>query len=225
MNSLKQSIIKSIIGLGLFAIVTSGLIATTQVFTKETIEKQIKKAQSKALAQIVSLEEHDNDLLSDPVALDAGGLLNLPQGKQAYIARMNNSPIAVILPVVAANGYSGPINMIVGIDPLGNVKGVRVIGHKETPGLGDKIDIKKSDWISQFEGTSLNNPKSTQWKVKKDGGDFDQLTGATITPRAVVSGVQDALLFFQKNKQSLFKPTNNAVPINTVPIKGETNGH
>lgn len=209
MDSIKQSIIRSVIGLGLFAIITAGLIAATQIMTKETIEKEIKKAQSKALLQIVSQDEHDNDLLDDTFTLEAGGLLNLPTRKDAYVARQNNMPVAVILPVVAENGYSGPISMIVGIEASGQVKGVRVINHKETPGLGDKIDIKKSEWIKQFEGTSLTEPAAEQWKVIKDGGQFDQLTGATITPRAVVSGVHNALNFFQQNKHALLRPQSN----------------
>jgi len=212
MDSLKQSIVKSVIGLGLFAIITSGLIATTQSLTKETIAVQIKKAQSKALIQIVPLDEHNNDLLSDTVHLDEGGLLGLPHSADAYVARKDNEAVAVILPVIAANGYSGPIKMIVGIDISGNVKGVRVVGHRETPGLGDKIEIKKSDWVMHFNGKSLASHTDDQWKVKKDGGDFDQLTGATITPRAVVSGVHNALLFFKQNQHILFN-------------KGDSSGH
>jgi len=216
MDSLKQSVVKSVIGLGLFAIITSGLIATTQSLTKETIDEQIKKAQSKALIQIVPLDEHNNDLLSDTIQLADGGLLNLPHAADAYIARHDDEAVAVILPVIAANGYSGPIKMIVGIDTLGRVKGVRVVGHKETPGLGDKIEIKKSDWVMHFNGKSLTSHTDDQWKVKKDGGDFDQLTGATITPRAVVSGVHNALLFFKQNQHILFS---------NVSEKGDTSGH
>lgn len=221
MDSIKQSITRSVFGLGIFAVITAGLIAATQIMTKETIEQQIKKAQSKALLQIVPREEHNNDLLEDTLTLEEGGLLNLPNSKEAYIARNNGEPVAIILPVIAENGYSGPISMIVGIESNGNVKGVRVINHKETPGLGDKIDIKKSDWIKQFEGASLTQPIPEQWKVKKDGGQFDQLTGATITPRAVVSGVQNALSFFQQNKNELLKAQSNP----QVSVEGDSNGH
>ncbi|UZE97376.1 electron transport complex subunit RsxG [Alkalimarinus alittae] len=220
MDSIKQSITRSVIGLGIFAIITAGLIAATQIMTKETIEKQVKKAQSKALLQIISHEEHDNDLLEDTFLLEAGGLLNLPNSKEAYIARNDDMATAIILPVVAENGYSGPISMIVGIEANGKVKGVRVINHKETPGLGDKIDIKKSDWIKQFEGVSLTQPAPDQWKVKKDDGEFDQLTGATITPRAIVSGVHNALNFFEQNKVELLK----ALPSPQLSVEGDSNG-
>ena len=219
MESVKQSVVKAVIGLGLFAIITSGLIATTQSLTKETITEQIKKAQSKALIQIVPLNEHNNDLLSDTTPLNEGGLLNLSHAADAYIARNNGEAVAVILPVIAANGYSGPIKMIVGIDTSGKVKGVRVVGHRETPGLGDKIEIKKSDWITHFNGKSLASHTDDQWKVKKDGGDFDQLTGATITPRAVVSGVHNALIFFKQNQHVLF---NEDPDLNK---EGKPNGH
>ncbi|MFD2229105.1 electron transport complex subunit RsxG [Alkalimarinus sediminis] len=221
MDSIKQSVTRSVIGLAIFAVITAGLIAATQIMTKGTIEKQIKKAQSKALLQIISQEEHNNDLLEDTVTLEEGGLLNLPSSKDGYIARLDNQPVAVILPVVAENGYSGPISMIVGIESNGSVKGVRVIAHKETPGLGDKIDIKKSDWIKQFEGASLTQPMTEQWKVKKDGGEFDQLTGATITPRAVVSGVHDALSFFNQNKDKLL----STQPSQQMSAEGDSNGH
>ncbi len=221
MDSIKQSIVRSVIGLSIFAVITAGMIAATQMMTKETIEKQIKKAQSKALLQIISREEHNNDLLEDTITLKEGGLLNLPNSKEAYIARSNHTPVAIILPVVAENGYSGPISMIVGIESNGDVKGVRVINHKETPGLGDKIDIKKSDWIKQFEGVSLTQPTLEQWKVKKDGGQFDQLTGATITPRAVVSGVHNALSFFHQNKNELL----NAPSQTQTSAEGDSNGH
>ncbi|WP_250654746.1 electron transport complex subunit RsxG [Alkalimarinus coralli] len=221
MDSIKQSIVRSAIGLAIFAVITSGLIAATQTLTKETIEQQIKKAQSKALLEIVPVEEHDNELLEDTFELNPGGLLNLPREKSAYIARKNQAPVAVILPVIAENGYSGPISMIVGVDISGNIKGVRVINHKETPGLGDKIEIKKSDWITQFEGTSLTQPLPKQWKVKKDGGNFDQLTGATITPRAVVSGVNNALMYYHKNKDRLLQ-TKSAPQASA---EGDANGH
>jgi electron transport complex protein RnfG len=221
MGSLMQSVVRSVIGLGLFAIITSGLIATTQSVTKDTIAEQVKKAQSKALIQIVPLSEHNNDLLSDTVQLDEGGLLNLSHVADAYIARNDDEAVAVILPVIAPNGYSGPIKMIVGIDVTGKVKGVRVVGHKETPGLGDKIDIKKSDWITHFNGKSLASHTDDQWKVKKDGGDFDQLTGATITPRAVVAGVHNSLLFFKQNQHALF---NKAHAVNKK-NEGDESGH
>ena len=121
----------------------------------------------------------------------------------AYVARKNGKAHTIILPVTAPDGYTANIDMIVGIKLDGSLAGVRVVNHKETPGLGDKIEAKKHPWILQFPGLSLLNPKEDSWAVKKDGGEFDQFTGATITPRAVVRAVRLALTFFQKHGKEL----------------------
>jgi electron transport complex protein RnfG len=121
-----------------------------------------------------------------------------------YRARKAGKPVAVVLTVVAPNGYSGPIVLLVGIDYSGDITGVRVVKHRETPGLGDAIEIERSDWIERFTGKSRRNPGRAGWKVKRDGGEFDQLTGATITPRAVVAAVSGALEYFEHNRDNLF---------------------
>ncbi|MFT7373127.1 MAG: electron transport complex protein RnfG [Oleiphilaceae bacterium] len=202
-ETMSQSIIRSVIGLSIFAIVTAGLIAITQVSTKDIILEQIKIARSKALFEIVPLSEHNNDMLADSFWLEATQSLGLGKKSEAFLAKQDGVPTTLILPVVAPEGYSGPIRLIVGIDTAGTIKGVRVIKHKETPGLGDKIDLKKSDWILDFEGKSLLNTTTEQWQVKKDGGEFDQLTGATITPRAIVKAVYQALVFYRDHKAAL----------------------
>ncbi|MBD3634211.1 MAG: electron transport complex subunit RsxG, partial [Methylophaga sp.] len=125
-------------------------------------------------------------------------------------ARQNGELVAVVLTVIAPDGYSCTIRMLVGIYHSGKLAGVRVIDHKETPGLGDKIDVKKDDWILQFEGLSLGKPPASKWKVKKDGGEFDQFTGATITPRAVVAAVKKSLEYFRKHRDELFAVTEEA---------------
>ena len=101
---------------------------------------------------------------------------------------------------------AGRIELLVGIDRNGVLAGVRAITHKETPGLGDKINTNVSDWIFGFAGKSLNNPDASGWKVKKDGGEFDQFTGASVTPRAVVAAVYRALQYFQENRHLLLIP-------------------
>src|SRR5690606_7665772 len=111
-----------------------------------------------------------------------------------------------ILPVETADGYSGTIRLLVGIDAEGRLTGVRVLQHNETPGLGDKVELRKDDWILGFDGLSLRNPVASGWQVKKDGGDFDQFVGATITPRAVVAAVYNALQFFDLNRENLLNP-------------------
>lgn len=202
--SMRQSVVRGVIGLGLFAIITAGLIALTQVSTADRIAEQEKLARSKALFEIVPLTEHDNDMLSDAFWLEASEL-GLKDLSEVFVAKTGGTAHTLILPVVAPDGYTGPIQLIVGINQNGLIKGVRVTSHKETPGLGDKIDIKKSDWIRSFEGKSLDNLTPEQWKVKKDGGDFDQLTGATITPRAIVNAIYKALQFYRMNQVQLFQ--------------------
>ena len=123
---------------------------------------------------------------------------------QAYLASLNGEPAAIIMQANAPDGYSGTISMLIGIMADGTLSGVRVIQHKETPGLGDAIELAKSAWITQFNGKSLNNPSERGWAVKKDHGDFDQFAGATITPRAVVAAVHKALTYFDQHHTELF---------------------
>lgn len=203
MNELYRSITRAAIGLGLFAIITSGLIAGTQTLTKERIDEQIRRAKVKALLEVVPSDLFDNDLLNSAKPLSDLQALGLREGEDYYRAIKGDTTQAVILPVVAAEGYTGPIRLIVGIDQHGTVLGTRVIEHKETPGLGDKVEVRKSDWVHGFIGRSLFNPADKGWKVKKDGGEFDQFTGATITPRAVVSAVHQALTYFEEHKLAL----------------------
>ena len=207
MKELFASIRRNAIGLAIFAVVTAGAIAVTQVMTADRIAYNIKAAESRALNQILPASSYDNDLLNDTMDVDSRfnqQLLGpLADNALIYRARNNGSVSAVILPAIAPDGYTTNIDLIVGINRDGSLAGVRVVAHRETPGLGDKIDTRKSDWILSFANKSLNNPMSEQWAVKKDGGDFDQFTGATITPRAVVRAVKRALMFFDMHKDLL----------------------
>ena len=150
-------------------------------------------------------------MLDDFVRVDNQTLLNLRDEKKAYIARMQGKYISVIIPATAPDGYTGDIDLIVGINIDGTIAGVRVLNHRETPGLGDKVEKKKSDWVDGFIGHSLQNTSEEQWAVKRDGGIFDQFTGATITPRAVTAAVKRALEYFEANQATLLpeeKPDN-----------------
>ena len=202
-ESLGYSIFRSAWGLSLFAIVTAGIIALTQVVTKDRISEQVKQARSKALLEIVPVGQFDNDLLDNAFWIKAEDELGLREAGEVFVALKEGLPQYFILPLVAPDGYTGPIRLIMSVDLSGTIFGLRVISHKETPGLGDKIDIKKSDWVRLFEGRSLDNTEESAWAVKKDGGDFDQMTGATITPRAIVNAVYRALNFFKTNQQAL----------------------
>jgi electron transport complex protein RnfG len=130
-------------------------------------------------------------------------LLGSTEPVDVFVALENGRAIATVFAPVAPNGYNGPIKLLVGVSPGGVVTGVRAVSEHETPGLGDQIDIDKSDWILQFDGKSLGNPAASGWAVDKDGGSFDSITGATITPRAVVEAVKNTLLYFRQNKQAL----------------------
>ncbi|MCP5160226.1 MAG: electron transport complex subunit RsxG [Hahellaceae bacterium] len=209
MDTLKSSILKSTLGLSIFAVLTTGVIATTQIVTKERIDEAVRKAQTKALLEIVPATIFNNDLLSDVVILPQPNELHLEEGATANLAREDGRVTAIILPAIAMNGYSGPISIISAVDIHGSLLGVRVIEHKETPGLGDKAEARKSDWIQGFNGKSLSTPANDRWKVKKDGGEFDQMTGATITPRAIVGAVKDTLVYFKNHKAALSGSSTN----------------
>ncbi|MEH6550818.1 MAG: electron transport complex subunit RsxG [Pseudomonadales bacterium] len=199
---LGKAIGKNSIILGLFAVVTTSMIALTYLSTKEQIIAQERAARARALLEIVPIERHNNTMLDDTVMVDSE-LLGIKESAEAFIARQDGIPVAVIIPATAPDGYSGEIRLIVGINMNGSIAGVRVLTHSETPGLGDKVDLKKSDWILGFNNKSLTKPATDLWSVKKDKGYFDQFTGATITPRAVTKAVHRVLLFFDENQELL----------------------
>lgn len=202
---LLQSTIKNAALLGLFAVITTGLIAFTNTATKEKIKEAKHIAHGKALLEILPNGQHNNKLLDDHMKINHP-LLAHKSAQDAFFARVDGKPHAIIIPASAPEGYGGPIELIVGITYSGTITGVRVIPpHSETPGLGDKVEIVKSDWILGFNGKSLENTADRYWKVKKDGGKFDQLTGATITPRAIVKSVFNTLKYFEHNKEQLFR--------------------
>lgn len=203
--------------MGAFALVTAGVLAFTNLTTSPKIAIEERKAAQKALLQILPEPTHDNDLLSDTwlIPNDIQTSLNLNGANEVHIARSNGKAVAAILPTVATDGYSGDIKLIVGVWADGTIAGVRTLTHKETPGLGDKVDIKKSNWVLGFNGKSLRNPTKENWTVKKNGGYFDQFTGATITPRAVVNQVKVTLEFFEQNQQSFFLQSDSSQPSKT----------
>ena len=200
---LGQSIKQNTLGLSLFAVVTAGIIAVTQTLTADRIQDNVDAAKSKALYEILPQDTHNNVLLDDTLIITDSTLVADEDEGEAFVARKDGKAIAVILPAIAPNGYTGKIHSIVGIFADGSVAGVRVLQHRETPGLGDKVELKKSPWILSYNGKSLSDPGTQGWNVKKDGGDFDQFTGATITPRAVVKSVYAALEYFNANRDTL----------------------
>jgi electron transport complex protein RnfG len=208
---LGSSITKNSLLLGAFALVTTAVLALTAEITKERIAKSEREAQQKALFEIVPRTIHDNDMLNDVIKVpeDAWAGLGLKSGGEIHVARHVDETIAAIIPAVAPDGYSGDIRMIVGINADGTIAGVRILDHHETPGLGDKIDLKKSSWVLDFNGKSAQNPALDHWKVRKDGGDFDQFAGATITPRAIVNQIRRVLEFVDAHRDELFTKNPN----------------
>lgn len=202
---LRHSIRKNSTLLTIFAALTGGLIALTFQNTQARIGDGERRAAQKALFEIVPQSRHDNDLLSDTLSLppDQAVSLHMPKPALIYVARKGGEPVAFIIPTTATDGYSGDIRLLVGVNMDGSVAGVRVQSHKETPGLGDKIELSKNKWILGFDGKSLGNPPPEKWRVKKDGGDFDQFAGATITPRAVVNQVKNVLLYLNTHREEL----------------------
>jgi electron transport complex protein RnfG len=204
---ISRSMLKNSLVLGLFAVVTVGLLAITQQATATRIIAAERAAQSKTLSQLLPAGSFDNHLQDSPVLLAPDPLLGTRSTKAAYLATLNGQARAVILQVTAAEGYGGAIELLVAISAQGRLIGVRVLKHKETPGLGDKIELAKSAWIKVFDGKSLNDPDAAGWAVKKDRGQFDQFAGATITPRAVVKAVHQALQYFAAHQRQLFTPS------------------
>ena len=206
---LSRSMLKNSLVLALFAAVTVAVVAITQQSTKSRIATAERDAQIRALGEILPAHSYDNALLDNVIYLNES-LLGHRKDTPAYLASAGGQPAAVILQVTAPDGYSGSIQLLIGIMADGQLSGVRVIQHKETPGLGDRIELAKSPWIKSFDGKSLTNPNEQGWAVKKDHGDFDQFAGATITPRAVVSAVHKALQYFDHNHAELFAHLNTA---------------
>jgi Na+-translocating ferredoxin:NAD+ oxidoreductase subunit G len=205
-----QSMGKNSLLLALFALITALILASTDRVTEDRIAESERLAAQKALFEIVPLALHNNDLLVDlqPIPEQYWLALGLDNGGDVHIARLDDQPVAAIVPSITTDGYSGDIAMIVGINFDGTVAGVRVVDHKETPGLGDKVELRKSDWILSFNGKSLNNPEISKWNVKKDRGDFDQFTGATITPKAVIQQIAKTLEYFEKDRERLLSAIN-----------------
>ncbi|MGH8494543.1 MAG: electron transport complex subunit RsxG [Gammaproteobacteria bacterium] len=188
--------------LGLFAVIGAGTLAITERLTRERIAEREQAHALDTLNEVVAPERYDNDLLDDAITVLGPELLGTTAPVTVYRAWRAGQPVAAILMPVAPDGYSGPIRLMVGINVDGSISGVRVVAHRETPGLGDGIEIGKSDWILQFAGRSIDNPEA--WQVSGGGAAFDSLSGATVTSRAVVEAVRDALLYFEAHRDEIF---------------------
>lgn len=195
----------SAILLGLFALVGTGVVAVIFTGTEARIAEAERAFMLRSLHEVIPAELHDNDIFSDTITVNAPELLGTTADVPVFRARKDGNPVALAITPVAPEGYVGAIRLLVAIRVDGTLLGVRVLSHRETPGLGDAIEAKRSNWILGFNGHSLGNPENKGWRVRRDGGEFDQFTGATITPRAVVKAVHNALKFYQQNRERLFR--------------------
>lgn len=208
-NSFKLPIQKNSLILALFAIACTAIVGLVNEITKDKIKVQAQRQLLNTLHNIIEPSRYDNDITQDCVSFNfKNNDLDSVVMNKAYIARKSGEVKAVAITNTAPDGYNGNIELIVAINNDGSVNGVRVLNHKETPGLGDKVEIRKSDWITSFNGKEISSDTDSRWAVAKDGGVFDQFTGATITPRAVVKSVKETVLYFKENKQALLTLPN-----------------
>jgi electron transport complex protein RnfG len=197
--------LRTAIILAIFVGTSTALVALTYESTRGKIAKAERKALLRSLSSVIRPDQYNNKLLTDMTTVTSKQLLGTDKTVPVFRARMDSKPVAVVIAPTAPKGYSGPIKLLIGIYYDGRVSGVRVLSHRETPGLGDAIEEKRSDWIYSFNDKSLDNLSQKDWKVKRDGGSFDQFTGATISPRAIVSAVNNTLQYFKEHREELFE--------------------
>jgi electron transport complex protein RnfG len=198
--------------LGGFSTLATALLVAGNIATKDVIKERQKEDLLESLSQVVPAQHYDNDLLAHPL------MVKDESGKATKIYRGTfGNDVSALAWEVSGQGYAGEIRLILGLDAKGEILGVRVLTHAETPGLGDKIEVAKDDWMLEFNGLSLGNPTADLWGVKKDGGQFDQFSGATITPRAVVEAIKGGLEFYKSHRTELLNPP----AITTETVKNE----
>jgi electron transport complex protein RnfG len=197
-------VIRSGITLAVIAAICTALVALTYQVTHERIAANEQAWLEQSLQPALSGLFFDSGVSESRVTIPAPH--ELPGSEDAVIYRVysGDSPVAALLVVSARDGYAGAIRLLVGIDIYGAITGIHVLEHRETPGLGDRIESTKSDWVKQFDGRSLGDPVADGWKIKRDGGEFDQLTGASVTPRAIIKAIKETLVYFEANRVAIF---------------------
>jgi len=195
---------KSGVTLAIIAAVCTSLVAFTWQLTADRIEANKKAWLERSLQPALAGLFFDGSVTESIIVISPPH--ELPGSEAAIIYRVyaDEEPVAALFVVSARDGYAGPIQILIGVTTDGSVTGVRVLEHRETPGLGDKIEITKSDWVLQFDGRSLRDPEPGRWAIRDDNGDFDQLTGASVTPRAITKAIKATLIYFEANKDAVF---------------------
>jgi len=179
-------------------------LALVANLTREQVARNAQAAIRQRLDMLVPPAAHDNDLLTDRIAVVAPALLGTARPVPIYRARRDGRPVAAVIGSIAPDGYRGPIELLVAIAHDGTLMGVQVLRHDETPGLGDAFETREPHWLDEFRGRSLQAPPPPRWTVRKEGGDFDAFTGATITPRAIVKAVRRTLEYYQAHRERIF---------------------
>lgn len=200
----RRQVLLSGVFLWLFAVIGTTLVALTEYSTRAAIADNERALLLRNLYALLPAAELDNDIADDTLALPASLLLGTDEVSLVYRARRAGAPVAAVFNSIAPNGYNGRIHLLVGVYVDGSLAGVRIVKHAETPGLGDAVELRKSPWVLGFDGKSLDEPTTPGWRVKRDGGEFDQFTGATITPRAVVRAVHNTLLYYRAHADMIF---------------------
>ena len=195
--------------LAVLAAICTALVAITHSTTAPRIAANAQAYLEQSLQPVLEGLEYDGKLSESTLTIEPPH--ELPGGKPVTVYRVyaDGAPVAALFIVTARDGFTGPIKLLVGIAANGEISGVRVLEHRETPGLGDLIESSKSDWIEQFRKRSLANPDRELWSIKRDGGVYDQLTGASITPRSVIKAIKETLLYFEANREMVFADTGN----------------
>jgi len=198
---------KTLLTLGLIGLLAAALLSGVHLATRDRIASEQQRQALATLNQLVPESEYDNELVADHFSAWIAGL---EAPSTVYRARRDGEPVALLADVTTPDGYSGDIRLLVGIAPAGEVIGVRVLDHRETPGLGDEIELQRSDWIRQFAGRSLGNPPAERWGADRRGGEFDTLSSATITSSAVIAAVRDVLAWYANNRDNAFEIESEA---------------
>ena len=192
----------SLLTLGLIGLVAALLLTGVHLLTQARITEENQRRALASLQQLLPPERYNNALVEDQFTARIAGLSG---AATIYRARFDGEPVALLADVVTSQGYSGDIRLLIGVDVSGTVLGVRALNHRETPGLGDRIELQRSDWIRQFDGRSLGDSAADQWRSNRRGGDFDTLSSATITSNAVIEAVRDVLRWYEAEQQRAFE--------------------
>lgn len=194
--------LRTLLTLGLIGLLAAALLSGVHLATRDRIASEQQRQALATLNQLVPESTYDNDLVADRFSARISGL---ESPSTVYRARHGDAPVALLADVTTPDGYSGDIRLLVGVAPDGEVIGVRVLDHRETPGLGDEIELQRSDWIRQFAGRSLGAPPADQWAADRRGGTFDTLSSATVTSSAVINAVGNVLAWYADNRDNVFK--------------------